>query len=510
MFSIITGPITTKIFTVRLAILATAALVASGCDKVPLLAPNASTITMSTNSSIVQANGTAEIRATVLEASGTPVQNGTTVTFSTNLGALSPIDARTTNGVAITQFVANGQSGIAEIHANSGSAKSTDSTAATGPIIRLTVGAAAVGRLALTATPSTVPSSGGTSTVVANVGDASGNPLGGVSVTFSTTAGSLSSAFATSDVNGRAQTTLTTNVDATVTATAGGAAGTTATAALTGTVVIKANSGPTVATFTPSPASPLVGQLVSVNVSATAAAGGSAVQRILVDFGDGGSATINGSSGGATHSYSRAGSFAIRATAFDAIGDSGSNVATLSVTASTKPTVTISAATASPTTNTVTTFNFTANTTQTGASMESVTIDFDDGSIVPLGAVTGSGTAQHTYATTATGSRTVKITATDSNGATASASTVIVVGGTGTALTVTLTPTLSAGLVVSFMATPIDGSNYFWVFGDGNSRVTTINTTTYPYTTTGSKTATVTVTKAGQAGTGSATFTPIP
>ena len=30
-----------------------------------------------------QANGNAEIRATVLESSGTPVQNGTTVTFST-------------------------------------------------------------------------------------------------------------------------------------------------------------------------------------------------------------------------------------------------------------------------------------------------------------------------------------------------------------------------------------------------------------------------------------------
>ena len=55
----------------------------------PLLAPQASTITLSTASTVVQANGTTEIRATVLEASGTPVQNGTTVTFTTNLGAVA-------------------------------------------------------------------------------------------------------------------------------------------------------------------------------------------------------------------------------------------------------------------------------------------------------------------------------------------------------------------------------------------------------------------------------------
>ena len=72
----------------------------------PLLAPQASTITLSTASTVVQANGTTEIRATVLEPSGTPVQNGTTVTFTTNLGALSPAEARTLNGVATVQFVA--------------------------------------------------------------------------------------------------------------------------------------------------------------------------------------------------------------------------------------------------------------------------------------------------------------------------------------------------------------------------------------------------------------------
>ena len=96
----------------------------AACDKLPLLAPQESTITLSTASTVVQANGTTEIRATVLESSGTPVQNGTTVTFTTNLGTLSPVDARTLNGVATARFVANGQSGTAAIKAISGGAAS--------------------------------------------------------------------------------------------------------------------------------------------------------------------------------------------------------------------------------------------------------------------------------------------------------------------------------------------------------------------------------------------------
>ena len=86
-------------------------------------------------STVVQANGATEIRATVLEPSGTPVQNGTTVTFTTNLGTLSPADARTMNGVATVQFLGNGQSGKASIKAISGGAASE--------ALELSVGAAA-------------------------------------------------------------------------------------------------------------------------------------------------------------------------------------------------------------------------------------------------------------------------------------------------------------------------------------------------------------------------------
>ena len=117
------------------ALVACAGYLTAACDKMPLLAPQSSTIKLSTASTVVQANGTTEIRATVLESSGTPVQNGTTVTFTTNLGTLSPVDARTMNGVATAQFLGNGQSGKAAIKAISGGAASD--------ALELSVGAAA-------------------------------------------------------------------------------------------------------------------------------------------------------------------------------------------------------------------------------------------------------------------------------------------------------------------------------------------------------------------------------
>src|SRR5688572_13891769 len=176
------------------ALAACTAVLTATCDKLPLLAPRESTITLSSASTIVQANGTTDIRATVLEPSGTPVQNGTTVTFTTNLGSLSPVDARTLNGVATVRFVANGQSGSAAIKAISGGAASEALT--------LTVGAAAANAISLNANPTRVAASGGPSVINATVTDASGNPLQGVPVTFSSTAGSLSATSVSTNQSG--------------------------------------------------------------------------------------------------------------------------------------------------------------------------------------------------------------------------------------------------------------------------------------------------------------------
>src|SRR5262245_36985127 len=147
MSSIITGRFASRNPLVWVA-LAAAIVGVARCDKVPLLAPALTTITLSSSSLVVQSNGTAEVSATLLEQAGTAVQNGTSVTFSTTLGTLSPMTARTVNGVATTQFIANGQSGVAEIRAVSGPAKPADTA---NPSLKLTVGGAAASRVLVTA-----------------------------------------------------------------------------------------------------------------------------------------------------------------------------------------------------------------------------------------------------------------------------------------------------------------------------------------------------------------------
>src|SRR5512141_1376374 len=98
--------------TKRLAALGAIAILsfAAGCDKVPLLAPTGSVINLFATSSSVPLNGEIEIVANVIEqgvatsgsgtgtgggttstttaGAGTPVQNGTLVTFTTTIGRI--------------------------------------------------------------------------------------------------------------------------------------------------------------------------------------------------------------------------------------------------------------------------------------------------------------------------------------------------------------------------------------------------------------------------------------
>src|SRR4029453_6280714 len=103
-------------------IVAALALVAAGCDSVPLTAPTGSALTISAASTVVQAGGTTEVTAFVYESSGTPVHNGTTVRFTTNLGRMEPAEAQTRNGYAVATFIAGETSGVADVMATSGSA----------------------------------------------------------------------------------------------------------------------------------------------------------------------------------------------------------------------------------------------------------------------------------------------------------------------------------------------------------------------------------------------------
>ena len=94
------------------------------CDSLPLLAPTDSTITVVATQSVVPLGGETTISAVVTEPSGTAVQNGTLVTFSTTLGMLDPQEARTEDGRASVRLLADNVAGTATISAFSGTATS--------------------------------------------------------------------------------------------------------------------------------------------------------------------------------------------------------------------------------------------------------------------------------------------------------------------------------------------------------------------------------------------------
>jgi len=116
----------TKTATRFLVIAAVSVAAASACDKVPLTAPVASTISVSASSTSLLPGATTEVVAVVTEEAGTPVHNGTLVRFSTTSGRVDPEEATTRDGVARTTFTAGSAAGTAKVTAISGAAVAGD------------------------------------------------------------------------------------------------------------------------------------------------------------------------------------------------------------------------------------------------------------------------------------------------------------------------------------------------------------------------------------------------
>jgi hypothetical protein len=328
---------------------------------------------------------------------------------------------------------------------------------------------------------------GGTSTIAATVTDTTGTPLRDLAVTFTTTAGTLSTAVASTDASGIATTTLTTSRDATVTASAGAGA---TSGTNTGTVTVKVNVAGTVAVVVaPSPAA--VGQPVSASVTLTPNANGSPFQRGTVEWGDGVSSPIGGTSTTVPHTYTRSGTYVVRATAFDQLGDPSSSTVTLIVNAALRPVVSIQPV-GNPAIGGVTNFTLSVNPAAgSGTAIDDVQVDFGDGEVRDLGPVTGTVSLQHVYATG--GTFVVTATARDTLGSIGTGTTVIVVSFT---VSLSTSRSLNVGTFTANLNpanTPI--SNFFWNFGDGTSVNTgSVNQTSHPYALAGTYTVTVSAT----------------
>ena len=357
--------------------------VALGCDKVPLLAPSGSVISLFAAANTVPLNGDVEIVANVIEngtaasaptapttpgngttpttptsttnpGAGTPVQNGTLVSFTTTIGRIEPSEARTSNGQVRVRFFSGSQSGLATITAFSGGSS--------GKLENLKVGAAGVERVIVSASPQSLPPGGGNSTISARVEDVSGTGLSGISVTFTTDNGTLTPPTATTDSLGVATTTLNAPRTAKVTASVAGK-----TADVTVTLNPRTGvtiSGPTTNISAGLPAS------FTIGVGATAN-----IRDVTVDFGDGRQQSLGAISGSTTiqHTYPEAGTFTVRATATDASGFSEQVSTAVTILPAQAPSVTITGPQTAKVNEAVT---FTANVTGTVSTIKEYQWDF--------------------------------------------------------------------------------------------------------------------------------------
>jgi hypothetical protein len=288
----------------------------SACERVPLLAPTGTVINLTLASDVAALNSSVDVIAVLIEnggsagtgtgtsssttAAGTPVQNGTVVSFTTTIGTIEPAEAKTQNGRVNVKLVTNGQSGKATVTAYSGGAKST---------AQITIGTAAVERVVTTASPANLSANGGSSTISARVEDVSGNPVAGIPVQFTTTKGTVSASSATTASNGIATTVLTTTATAAVTSTvASKTSDVTVSVATKGAISV---SGPTTAVTYSSPATFTVTPGTTV-----------ALSNVVIDFGDGSQKSLGAPTNAtsAVHFYSSSGIYTVTVAGTDADG----------------------------------------------------------------------------------------------------------------------------------------------------------------------------------------------
>jgi hypothetical protein len=390
---------------------------AAACDKVPLLAPTGTVITLFPTAPSVPLNGEIEIVATVIEngvaapapttpgtgtggtpppatpttttgaGAGTPVQNGTLVSFTSSIGRIEPAEARTNNGQVRVRFISTGQSGVATITAFSGGAS--------GRLENLRVGAAAAERLLITATPQTLGPAGGSATIAARVEDVSGSGVPGVSVSFTADNGSLSSSSATTDETGTARTTLSTSRITKVTA---NVAGKTAEV----TVGVNPRTGVTLAAPT-TPVSAGVPATFTVGVGTTAN-----VTDVTINFGDGTSRSLGALSGSTTiqHTYNEAGSYPVSVTATEASGFTERVSTSITILPGQPPAVTITASNNNPAPGE--TVIFTATVTGATSTILRYEWNFGRAAVPPTASTTGN-RATASYLTSGTSIITVRV-----------------------------------------------------------------------------------------------------
>jgi len=268
------------------------------------------------------------------------------------------------------------------------------------------------------------------------------------------------------------------------------------TGSATGTVTI--NDRPPVASFTFTPSSPVAGQTVSFDASASSDPDGT-IATYSWDFGD----STTGTGVTTTHVYNPASTttFTVMLTVTDNSGSTGSTSHTITVTVSVDIPPTVSVTNVSPSTaDTGVQITVTFTASDSDGTVTSISVDWNDGTAAD--SLPGTATSDtHIYASTGTSpSKTfaITVTATDDAQLTGSDIGTVVISDRPPTASFTFTPASpTTGQTVSFDgsgSSDPDGaiSTYAWDFGDTSTG--TGATTTHVYSTSGPFTVTLTVT----------------
>ncbi|MCS7054782.1 MAG: Ig-like domain-containing protein, partial [Thermoflexales bacterium] len=163
------------------------------------------TITLVAHPTTTVVGSSAILTSTVLIGTGDPASDGTVVTFTTNLGSVSPVTATTIGGV-VTATLSSTTAGVATVTATVGSLSA---------MAQVTFTPGAPFTLTLTLSPSIIFANGiSQSTAVATVTDQYGNPVPGVAVQFLAGIGAFSPTSGNTGAGGSVTVALTSLVPA--------------------------------------------------------------------------------------------------------------------------------------------------------------------------------------------------------------------------------------------------------------------------------------------------------
>ena len=189
-------------------------------------------------------------------------------------------------------------------------------------------------------------------------------------------------------------------------------------------------------TLAAAPAAPVAGQPVTFTVSVTPPAGAPAVRDVRLDFGDGSEDVSLGAVSGSrtvAHVYTTRGSYIVTATVTDDRGRRSAASQGVTVAEAPAVQVTLAAAPAAPVAGRPVTITVTVTPPAGAAAVRDVVLDFGDGSEeASLGAVSGSRTVAHVYATA--GSYIVSATVTDATGRQSEASIGVTIAAASTSM----------------------------------------------------------------------------